>query len=143
MTTRTYPVNEPLDLRRTLGPLSRSPYDLTIRLATDRVVRATRTPDGPATISMVRVDGELRAEAWGPGAEWALAAVPDLLSLERDQTPIPSDHTLIHRLERTRPGVRIPRTRAVLESLIPAILEQKITGEEARRAMTGLIPNAW
>ncbi len=139
MTTRTYLVTAPLDLQRTLGPLARSPYDLTIRLATDRAWRATRTPDGPATITMVHAAGELRAEAWGPGAEWALAKVPELLSLELDQPPIPSDHPMIRRLERTRPGVRIPRTRAVLESLIPAILEQKITGEEARRAMNGLI----
>ncbi len=139
MTSRTYPVTAPLDLQRTLGPLARSPYDLTIRLATDRAWRATRTPDGPATIAMIHAGGELRAQAWGPGAEWALGKVPELLSLELDQAPIPSDHPMIRRLERTRPGVRIPRTRAVLESLIPAILEQKITGDEARRAMNGLI----
>ena len=36
-------------------------------------------------------------------------------------------------------GVRIPRTGAVLESLVPAILEQKVTGQEAHRAWAGLI----
>jgi 3-methyladenine DNA glycosylase/8-oxoguanine DNA glycosylase len=35
--------------------------------------------------------------------------------------------------------VRIGRTGRVIEALVPAILEQKITGEEARRAYRGLI----
>ena len=35
--------------------------------------------------------------------------------------------------------MRIPRSRAVLESLVPAILEQKVIGEEARRALFGLV----
>ncbi len=37
------------------------------------------------------------------------------------------------------PGLRIGRTRAVLEALVPAILEQKVTGEEARRTLRGLV----
>ena len=35
--------------------------------------------------------------------------------------------------------MRLTRTEAVLESLIPAILEQKVTGDEARRAWRALI----
>ena len=45
---------------------------------------------------------------------------------------------MLARLARRFPGVRIPRSRAVLESLVPAILEQKVIGEEARRALLGL-----
>ncbi len=37
------------------------------------------------------------------------------------------------------PGLRIGRSGAVLEALIPAILEQKVTGTEARRAYRGII----
>ena len=139
MSVRTFAVTAPLDLVRTLAPLSRSPYDRTIRLAAGRAWRATRTPDGPATIAMVHAGDELRAEAWGPGAEWALGTIPALLGLDRDPDPIPTGQPLIGELARRIPGVRIPRTGAVLESLVPAILEQKIAGQEARRAMTGLI----
>ena len=139
MSVRTFAVTAPLDLVRTLAPLSRGPSDRTIRLAAGRAWRATRTPDGPATIAMVHAGDELRVEAWGPGAEWALATIPALLGLDRDPDPIPTGQPLIGELARRIPGVRIPRTGAVLESLVPAILEQKITGEEARRAMTGLI----
>ena len=85
-----------------------------------------------------RVD-ELRAEAWGPGAERVLAHVPSLLGLDRDVPPIDPAHPLVARLARLAPGVRIPRTGSVLESLVPAILEQKVTGREAHRAWNGLI----
>ncbi len=42
-------------------------------------------------------------------------------------------------LARRRPGVRVLRTGAVLESLVPAILEQKVTGAEAHRAWRALV----
>ena len=139
MIARTYRVADPLDLRRTLAPLSRGPGDATIRLAAGRVWRATRTPDGPATIALVHDADALRAEAWGPGAERALADVPTLLGLDRDHGPIPPGHPLVTELARRAPGVRIPRSGAVLEALLPAIVEQKVTGQDARRAWTGLI----
>jgi 3-methyladenine DNA glycosylase/8-oxoguanine DNA glycosylase len=139
MPTVTYPVSDPLDLRRTLAPLSRGPGDPTIRLAGARVVRASMTTDGPATVALVQVDGGLRVEAWGPGAERAIADVPAMLRLEREPPTIPVGHPLVARLTRSLPGIRIPRSGAVLESLVPAILEQKVTGQEARRAWLGLV----
>ncbi|OGO51747.1 MAG: hypothetical protein A2Z32_10150 [Chloroflexi bacterium RBG_16_69_14] len=139
MPERTYRVDGPLDLRRTLAPLSRGPGDPTIRLAAGRVWRATRNPDGSAAIALVHAGDELRAEAWGPGAERALADIPVLLRLDAESRPIPPGHPLVAQLARRAPGVRIPRSEAVLESLVPAILEQKVTGHEARRAWTGLI----
>lgn len=139
MPVRTYPVIGSLDLRRTLAPLSRGPGDPTIRLGSGRAWRATRTLDGPATIALVLQGDELRAEAWGPGADRALARVPALLGTPAALAPIGSDHPRVSRLARLYPGVRIPRSEAVLESLVPAILEQKITGGEARRAMFGII----
>ncbi len=139
MPSRTFDANGPLDLRRTLGPLSRGPGDPTIRLSGARAWRAIRTPAGPATVAITHRDGTIHAEAWGPGAEDALDAVPDLLGLSADPAPIPAGHPLIGELERRYPGIRIPRTGAVLDSLLPAILEQKVIGKEARRAWFGLI----
>ena len=46
---------------------------------------------------------------------------------------------MIAELDRRFRGVRIGRSGAVLESLVPGILEQKVTGEEARRAFRGLV----
>ena len=139
MAVRTYPIRYPLDLRLTLAPLRRGPYDPTIRLSTGRAWRATRTPDGPASVALVHAGDQLRAEAWGPGADRALADIPSLLGLDDDPAPIPSGHPLVARLARRDTGIRIPRTLAVVESLVPAILEQKVTSDEAHRATIGLI----
>ena len=139
MLARTYPVEGPLDLRRTLAPLSRGPGDPTIRLAAGRAWRATRTIDGAAAVALVHDGDVVQVEAWGPGAEAAVAGVPALLGLGGTTAPIPSAHPLVAQLARRSPGVRIPRSEAVLESLLPAILEQKVTGQEARRAWLGLI----
>lgn len=139
MPTTTYPVNGPLDLQRTLAPLSHGPGDQTIRLGRGRAWRTTRTPDGPAAVEFVHSGDELQVAAFGPGAEWALAGIPGLLGLMKDPLPIPPGHPLVARLARLHPGVRIPQTGAVLESLVPAILEQKVTGQEASRAWAGLI----
>jgi 3-methyladenine DNA glycosylase/8-oxoguanine DNA glycosylase len=101
---------------------------------------ATRTPDGPATVAIVHDGDELRAEAWGPGAERVLDGVPALVGLDQAPDPLPvASHPTIVQLGRRFPGVRIPRSGAVLEALVPAILEQKVTGEEARRALFGLV----
>jgi 3-methyladenine DNA glycosylase/8-oxoguanine DNA glycosylase len=139
MLTHAYRVEDPLDLARTLGPLSRGPGDPTIRVAPGRVLRATRTVAGPAAVGLVHHDHELHVEAWGPGAERAVALVPEMLGLDRERQPIPPGHPLVARLARRSPGVRIPRSGAILESLVPAILEQKVTGHEAHRAWSGLI----
>ena len=139
MHARSYPVRAPLDLRRTLAPLSHGRGDPTIHLAAGRAWLATRTADGPASVALVQRDAELAAEAWGPGAERLLDNVPAMLGLEADSPAIPPGHPLVGQLERRAPGIRIPRSAAVLESLVPAILEQKVTGQEAHRAWAGLI----
>lgn len=139
MPTRTYPLDRPLDLRRTLGPLSRGRGDPTIHLEAGRAWWATRNPDGPAAVGVAARGDEIRAEAHGLGAERALADIPTLLRLDHDPGPIPVGHPLVGQLARRLVGLRIPRTVAVLESLVPAILEQKVTGQEAHRAWTGLI----
>jgi 3-methyladenine DNA glycosylase/8-oxoguanine DNA glycosylase len=139
MPSRSWPLDGPLDVRRTLGPLSRGRTDPTIRFDPGRAWWATRTADGPATIAIVVAGGEVRAEAYGPGAERALAGVPALLGLGQERDPIPAGHPLVAQLARRFRGIGIPRTGAVLESLVPAILEQKVTGQEARRAWLGLI----
>jgi 3-methyladenine DNA glycosylase/8-oxoguanine DNA glycosylase len=138
MPPRRYPSAGPLDLRRTLAPLGRGSADRTIRLAPGRVWRATRTADGPASVAITQGVDEVVAEAWGPGADRALAAIPELLGLTDAPEPPLAGHPTVAALARRFPGVRIPRSRAVLESLVPAILEQKVIGEEARRALVGL-----
>ena len=121
----------PVDLRLTLGPLRRGAGDPTMLV--DRAGawwRATRTPQGPATVRYAAAAGEVRVAAWGPGAEWCLAAAPELLG-SRDSLDGFHPDGLVGELHHRLPGLRIPRSQAVFEALLPSILEQKVTGREA------------
>lgn len=132
-------LDAPLDLGGSLGPLVRGHGDRTIRLARDRAWWATRTPDGVATVGVTMVGPRrIRADAWGPGGERALARVPALFGPGTDDLADVGDPRIVA-LSRRRPGVRILRTAALMESLVPAILEQKVTGTEAHRAWHGLV----
>ncbi|MHB8674400.1 MAG: DNA-3-methyladenine glycosylase family protein [Candidatus Limnocylindrales bacterium] len=139
MPTRTIRLDGPLDLGRTLAPLRRGRGDPTMRSGPDGVWRATRTPDGPATLHLAARDGAVDVEAWGDGAGWALDHAPGLVGLRDDPAVFQTDHPLLRELARRHPGLRFPRTLAVLEALVPAIIEQKVTGDEAHRAWRGLV----
>ncbi|HZC33949.1 MAG TPA: DNA-3-methyladenine glycosylase 2 family protein, partial [Candidatus Bathyarchaeia archaeon] len=140
MPRRTLTLHAPLDLVRTLAIHYRGSGDPTMRLAPGQVIRATRTADGPATIQLIARGDHLAAEAWGPGAERLLSSVPCLVGLDDNRAGfVPGHHRLIAELDRRHPGVRLGRTGDVLESLIPAILEQKVTGTEAWRGLRGIV----
>ncbi|MFI0929770.1 DNA-3-methyladenine glycosylase family protein [Streptomyces sp. NPDC021012] len=122
----------PLDLGLTLGPLRRGPADPAFRVTPDGSVwRASRTPDGPGTIRIRIDEGKPGAEAWGPGRDWLLDGLPGLLGAEDDPTAFVPRHGLLLATLRRRKGLRLTRTGLVLESLIPSILEQKVTTHEA------------
>ncbi len=133
------PIDGPYDLGRTLGPLAFGRGDPTIRIEGDRAWRATRTPDGPATEELARSGAAIRVRAWGPGATWAVAHAPALLGLADDPRAFRPGHPLLDELARRYAGVRFGRTEAVLEALVPTILGQKITGDEARRVYRALL----
>jgi 3-methyladenine DNA glycosylase/8-oxoguanine DNA glycosylase len=59
--------------------------------------------------------------------------------LEDDPTALRTDHPLIRELARRHRGLRLPRTKAVFETILPAIAEQKVTGREAHRAYRRLV----
>lgn len=130
-----------VDLLTTLFPMRRGTGDPTFRVdAAGAVWRATRTPDGPATTSLqVRAGlAEVQATAWGPGAEWSLEAVPDLLGAADDPAGFEPAHPVLRDMWRRHTGWRVPRSQRVLEALVPAVLEQKVTGREAWRAFRTL-----
>jgi 3-methyladenine DNA glycosylase/8-oxoguanine DNA glycosylase len=83
--------------------------------------------------------GVAEAEAWGPGADWLLEHLPALLGEGDDPAAFTPRHRLLAASQRRRPGLRLTRTGLVLESLIPSILEQKVTTDEAYRAWRLLV----
>jgi 3-methyladenine DNA glycosylase/8-oxoguanine DNA glycosylase len=109
--------------------------------AADEVLRATRTPDGPATLR-IRVSAsrrEVLATAWGPGAGRGLELVPAMVGALDDATVFAPLHALVANLARQLPGLRLARSGSVFESLVVSILAQKVTGPEARSVHQALI----
>ncbi|MGC5565814.1 DNA-3-methyladenine glycosylase family protein [Streptomyces sp. FR-108] len=138
--TREWVPPWPLDLRLVLGPLRRGPADPTFRATPDGSVwRASLTPVGPGTLRVSARAGVVRGEAWGPGAEWLLDRLPLLLGEADEPEAFEPRHRLVAVTRHRRPGLRLTRTGLVLESLIPSILEQKVTTDEAYRAWRLLV----
>ena len=73
------------------------------------------------------------------GAVWALDSVPALLGDEDDPTGFEPRHALLREAYRRWPHWRAPRSARVMEALVPAILEQKVTSTEARQAWRDLL----
>lgn len=138
--TRELALERPIDLRFVLGPLVRGSGDPTIRVAAGAAIRAAVTPDGPGALEVRIVGATARARAWGPGAERLLAGLPALLGLDDDDAGFdPTLHPLVAQLARRRGRVLLGRTSAVWEALLPALLEQRITGTEAWRNYRRLV----
>jgi 3-methyladenine DNA glycosylase/8-oxoguanine DNA glycosylase len=129
------------DLVRTLAPLRHGGGDPTTKFVGGTWWRAVRTPDGPGTLSISRDGAGVLARAWGPGADWLIESVPALVGAADDWSGLDlSAHEALRATHRQLPGLRLCRSGLVLDSLVPAILEQRVTGGEAWRAWRSL---AW
>jgi 3-methyladenine DNA glycosylase/8-oxoguanine DNA glycosylase len=126
----------PLDLALTLAPLGDGPA---IRIGPGEAWRATLTPDGPSTVHLSQSNGAVDVEAWGPGASWAAAHAHPLCGQHDDDSGFNPQHPFLAQLHKRNPGVRLPRTSAVFEAVVPAILGQKVTGIESRRSYNRLV----
>jgi 3-methyladenine DNA glycosylase/8-oxoguanine DNA glycosylase len=139
-----FETGHPVDLLRSLRPLVASRSDPTIVVRPGRAVRAWRTPDGPATLTLVQ-DGPDRfeARATGPGAAWALAHAPAMVGGEDDLRGFrPDAHPTVARAHHRRPELRLIRTHRAEDVLVATILAQRVTSAEAARAWTRLV-RAW
>ena len=139
MPQRTIPLPFALDLRRSLRPLRLGKHDPTIDVRDGVVGLAVNTPEGPAAVRAEHLGDRLEVEAWGEGADWSLEGAPGLLGCEDDRAGFEPVHPLILQLHREADGLRLPRTRRVLDALVPAVLSQRVTGFEAKRAFRLLV----
>jgi len=123
----------PLDVIAVIGGLHLGRGDPTWRHDPDGTIwRGIRTPQGVSTLCLSRTAGSgIEAGAWGPGARWVLTSVPSMLGNLDDPTGFVTHHRQVAEAARRFSGWRVPRTGLVLESLMPAIIGQKVTGQEA------------
>ncbi|MFV0451180.1 MAG: DNA-3-methyladenine glycosylase family protein [Propioniciclava sp.] len=95
--------------------------------------RGFTSPDGPVTLRATPdpAAGTIEATAWGPGADWALEHVPALLGADDDPASFQPRHPALADAQLARPHWRVGRGPTVMSALLPAVLEQKVTGQEA------------
>ncbi|HTI25092.1 MAG TPA: DNA-3-methyladenine glycosylase 2 family protein [Kutzneria sp.] len=137
--TRRWKPDYPLDIGAVVGPLRRGAGDPAFQAGPDGALWLTgNAASGSGSLRLARQGGEVVAQAWGDGAEELLAGVPQLLGAEDDPQGFEAHHELIRETRRRNPGLRLGKTNRVWDSLVPAILEQKVTGHEARRSWRDL-----
>ncbi|MCW2849065.1 MAG: DNA-3-methyladenine glycosylase 2 family protein [Marmoricola sp.] len=116
--------------------------DPTFRRTTDGATwRGIRTPEGTTTLRLLPrpEEGTVHAEAWGSGAEWVLEQLPRMLGADDDPSGFEPLHKPIADAWRRHQHWRLGATDLVMESLVPAIIEQKVTGQEAFAAFRALV----
>jgi hypothetical protein len=132
---RVVAVAGPIDLRLTLGPLHRGRSDPSTRFDRGAFLRATRTPEGPATQVISMAPEGVLVEAWGPGAAWLLDAATALLGADDTRRPRPPSSA--HR--RARPSAW-PASDSADErdhgALVPPS-SSKVTGTLAHQGFSG------
>ncbi len=103
--------------------------------------RGVNTPLGPATLMIdSRLhSGEVYAAAFGPGGDWALESVPALLGALDDPSGFEPRHPVLAQAYSMHPHWRFSRSGLVMEALVPAIIEQKVTGQEAFGGFRALV----
>ncbi|KUH94348.1 DNA-3-methyladenine glycosylase [Mycobacterium sp. IS-3022] len=125
----------------TLAPLRRGRKDPCYFDAPDGAIwRTSLMRSGPVTARITKsAPGTVDCEAWGAGAAEFVEALPAQLGAYDDSLGfLPADPTIAAAQRRVR-HLRLGRTDRVLEALIPAVLEQRVYGKDARRAWRLLV----
>ena len=137
---RVWRPSVPVSVGLTLASLGRGGGDPAQQIGPDGALwRTALTPHGAVTLRL-RVDGDgVHAQAWGPGAEWMLARVPTLLGDDDDVSDFVPVHRVVRETWRRMPNLRLPSLGLVFECLLPAVLEQRVTGKEARASYRWLL----
>ncbi len=139
---RVWDAGRPVDVTGTLAPLRRGAGDPAHRVdAAGTFWWACATPGGDGALALSAASRTcVTARAWGDGAQWLLDRVPHLLGADDSWSSLDlAGHPLLREVLRRRPGLRLPATGLVLDALVPAVLEQRVTGGDARRAWRHLL----
>src|SRR5688572_21878906 len=95
---------------------------------------------GPVTARITKsAPDAVDCEAWGRGAREFTDTLPAQLGADDDASGFRPDEPTIAAAHRRLPHLRLGRTGRVLEALIPAVLEQRVYGLDARRAWRALV----
>lgn len=137
----TLALSVPTDVARTLAPLRHGPRDPAFQPTTDGAVwRATLMRSGPVTLRFhQRAPRVVDVTAWGDGAAEALHHAPAMLGEHDDAAGFDPAPGVVRDACRRTATVRLTRSGRVLESLVPAILEQRVITRTATDAWRWLL----
>ena len=122
--------------RTVLAPLHRGSGDPCYRVEGATVWLTGLAPE-PFT---ARLDPGATATFWGPGAAWAVEHLPQWLGADDDTTGFACEHPLVSAQWRRYELIwRVPRTVLTWQIAVAAVLEQRVTGVEARGAWRRLV----
>ena len=128
-----------INFRMTFGFVYPGGSDPCTQTGRQELWRASRTPDGPATLHLFVDENHLWARAFGVGKEWMLKAAPRVASLlDRPEDFRPACAKL-RRLKGRTFGLRLAQTPTVLDALLPTILGQRVKVYEARRSWSRIV----
>ncbi|KUI46003.1 3-methyladenine DNA glycosylase [Mycobacterium sp. GA-1199] len=131
----------PVSPALTLAPLRRGRTDPCYYDAHDGAIwRTSLMRSGPVAARLTKsAPDTVDCEAWGDGATEFAETLPALLGAYDDSVGfVPTEPTIAAAHRRVR-HLRLGRTDRVLEALIPAVLEQRVYGKDARRAWRLLV----
>jgi 3-methyladenine DNA glycosylase/8-oxoguanine DNA glycosylase len=125
----------------TLSPLRRGGGDPCYLTAADGAIwRTSSMRTGPVTMRISRSGPRaIDCEAWGSGAAEFADGFAAFMGADDDASGFAPDEPTIAEAHRRVPHLRIGRTGRVLESLIPAVIEQRVAGKDAFRAWRLLV----
>jgi 3-methyladenine DNA glycosylase/8-oxoguanine DNA glycosylase len=84
-------------------------------------------------------DGLVGVEAWGTGAGWAVEHARAACGDEDDDSGFRPALPALAAARRRHPGLRIPKTGAVFEALVPIVIGQKVATEAAHESYRSLV----
>ncbi|MYA14846.1 MAG: DNA-3-methyladenine glycosylase 2 family protein [Acidimicrobiaceae bacterium] len=97
---------------------------------------ATESPEGSASLAFRPIGGEVIADAWGPGAAWAIERLPALLGGDDDTSGFRPRDPVVSGLV-SRMGVpRLGATGRWYEAMATAAIYQRVVSADARTAVT-------
>lgn len=132
----------PCPVGQVLATHRRGGGDPTFRRTPDGAIwRGIRTPDGTTSLRLLTDPraGTVTGAAWGEGAAWVLDQLPRMLGADDDPSGFVPLHKPIADAWRRHANWRLGATGLVMEALVPAIIEQRVTGQEAFKGFRSMV----
>lgn len=139
--SRSWRPEWPCPVSLNLSPYRHGGGDPTFaRLSDGAIAMARNTPEGAGTLCIrARAsEGLVEAQAWGSGAEWLLDRLPRLLGADDAVEGFEPPAALADSWRRNATW-RIGASDTVWDNLLPTIIEQKVTGQEAFAGYRNLV----